>query len=48
MIGMCNAATAWYGIEPDASLERIAGGFARLLLSGLARTGSAAAARSRR
>jgi AcrR family transcriptional regulator len=48
IIGMCNAATAWYGIEPDASLERITGGFARLLTSGLARRGGAAAARSRR
>lgn len=48
IIGMCNAATAWYGIEPDAGLERIAGGFARLLISGLARPGSTPAPRSRR
>jgi TetR/AcrR family transcriptional regulator, cholesterol catabolism regulator len=48
IVGMCNAATAWYGIEPDASLERITGGFARLLISGLARPGSVLAPRSRR
>jgi AcrR family transcriptional regulator len=48
IIGMCNAATAWYGIEPDASLERITSGFASLVLSGLARPGSAPASRSRR
>lgn len=36
IIGMCNAATAWYGIEADASLERIAGTFTRLVVSGLA------------
>jgi AcrR family transcriptional regulator len=35
-IGMCNAAAAWYGIEPGATIERIAGSFARLLIDGVA------------
>lgn len=35
-IGMCNAAAAWYGIEPGATIERIAGRFARLLIEGVA------------
>jgi hypothetical protein len=34
MIGMCNAATAWYGIEPDADHERIVAAFVRLALDG--------------
>ncbi|MCZ7566390.1 MAG: TetR/AcrR family transcriptional regulator [Burkholderiales bacterium] len=34
-IGMCNAASAWYGVEPGATLERIAGVFAALLLEGV-------------
>ena len=35
-IGMCNAASAWYGREPGATIERIADTFARLLLAGVA------------
>ena len=35
IIGMCNAATAWYGIEADASLDRITNAFSRLVISGL-------------
>lgn len=35
-IGMCNAAAAWYGIEPGATIERIASAFARLLVDGVA------------
>ena len=35
-IGMCNAASAWYGVEPGATIERIAGNFARLLVVGVA------------
>ena len=34
LLGMCNAAPAWYGKEPDATLERIAGEFSRLVLDG--------------
>jgi AcrR family transcriptional regulator len=34
MIGMCNAATAWYGIEQDADHDRIVAAFARLALDG--------------
>jgi hypothetical protein len=32
---MCNAAPAWYGKEPDASVARIAAAFGRLALEGL-------------
>jgi AcrR family transcriptional regulator len=35
LLGMVNAAPAWYGKE-DASLERIAGAFVRLAINGLA------------
>jgi len=35
-IGMCNATAAWYGREPNAPLERIAGTFSTLLLNGAA------------
>ena len=35
VLGMCNAATAWYGIEPDASVERITGQFAKFVSAGL-------------
>lgn len=34
LLGMCNAATAWYGIEPEATLGRIAEEFARLAIHG--------------
>jgi TetR/AcrR family transcriptional regulator, cholesterol catabolism regulator len=37
LIGMCNAAAAWYGREPRASLERIADTFSSLLLNGVRR-----------
>ncbi len=36
LLGMCNAAPAWYGKEPGASIERIAAEFARLAIDGLA------------
>ncbi len=35
LLGMCNAAPAWYGIEPDAAVERIAAAFGRLLVEGI-------------
>ena len=35
ILGMCNSVPAWYGIEPDASVERIAESFARLVTAGL-------------
>lgn len=35
LIGMCNAAAAWYGREPRANLERISGAFSRLMLDGV-------------
>jgi len=35
LLGMCNAAPAWYGKEPDASVARIAAAFGRLALEGL-------------
>jgi AcrR family transcriptional regulator len=35
LLGMCNAAPAWYGKEPGASVERIAAEFGRLVLEGL-------------
>jgi AcrR family transcriptional regulator len=34
-IGMCNAAAAWYGREPEASLERISSAFTQLLIEGV-------------
>jgi AcrR family transcriptional regulator len=36
LLGLCNAVPAWYGIEPDASIERVAAEFARLILDGAA------------
>jgi AcrR family transcriptional regulator len=36
VLGMCNAAPAWYGKEPNASIERIVEAFARLAQDGLA------------
>ena len=42
VLGMLNAASAWYGKE-DASLERIAGAFVRLTINGLANPKSARA-----
>ena len=36
LLGMCNAAPAWLGKEPDASIERVATEFARLVLDGAA------------
>jgi TetR/AcrR family transcriptional regulator, cholesterol catabolism regulator len=38
LLGMLNAVPAWYGKEPDASIERITAEFARLALDGLAST----------
>ena len=35
IIGMCNSALAWYGIEPDAEVDRIAHTFAQLVVTGL-------------
>lgn len=35
LLGMCNAAMEWYGREPNASLDRIAGAFADLALGGM-------------
>jgi AcrR family transcriptional regulator len=35
IIGMCNAAQAWYGFEEGASIERIAAEFAEMVLNGL-------------
>lgn len=46
LLGMCNAAAAWYGREPRATLERISTAFSRLLLDGVRRP--AAPARGRR
>jgi len=34
MLGMCNAVSAWYGIEPNATIERIAEEFGHLLVDG--------------
>ena len=34
LLGMCNAAPAWLGKEPDASIERVAAEFSRLILDG--------------
>lgn len=36
LLGMANAATAWYGKEPGATVERIAGEFAGLIVGGMA------------
>jgi AcrR family transcriptional regulator len=36
LLGMCNAAVNWYGIEPDATIERIAAEFGRVLVDGIA------------
>lgn len=47
-IGMCNAAAAWYGREPEAPLERISGAFAKLLLEGVSRAQPKPAARRNR
>jgi AcrR family transcriptional regulator len=35
LLGMCNAAPAWYGKEPGVSVERIASEFGRIALEGL-------------
>ena len=35
IIGMCNAAQTWYGIEEGATIERIAAEFADMVLDGL-------------
>lgn len=35
LLGMCNAAMEWYGREPNATVERIAGAFVDLALSGM-------------
>ena len=35
MMGLCNAASAWCGKEPQASVDRIAHEFSRLLLFGM-------------
>jgi AcrR family transcriptional regulator len=35
LLGMCNAAPAWYGKDPGTSVERIAAEFGRLALDGL-------------
>jgi AcrR family transcriptional regulator len=35
LLGMCNAAPAWYGKEPGATVERIATEFGRLAVDGL-------------
>jgi AcrR family transcriptional regulator len=34
LLGMCNAAINWHGIEPGATIDRIAGEFGRLLIDG--------------
>jgi len=36
MLGMANAATAWYGKEPGATVERITAEFSRLIVGGMA------------
>ena len=36
LLGMCNAAPAWLGKEPDATIERVAAEFSRLILDGAA------------
>jgi len=46
-MGMCNASSAWYGREPRATLERIAGSFAELLIDGIARPQPAAPGKHR-
>jgi AcrR family transcriptional regulator len=35
IMGMCNAAVTWYGLEEGASIERIASEFAAMVLDGL-------------
>ncbi len=35
LLGLCNGVPAWYGKEPDASLDRIVDEFAKLVLDGL-------------
>jgi hypothetical protein len=35
ILGMCNAALTWYGIEEGATIERIAAEFADMVLDGL-------------
>jgi hypothetical protein len=34
LLGMCNAAPAWLGTEPDATIERVAAEFSQLILDG--------------
>jgi AcrR family transcriptional regulator len=40
LLGMCNAAPAWYGREAGATVERIAAEFGRLVVDGLAARGA--------
>lgn len=48
LLGMCNAASAWYGKEPGATIERIAAEFGRLAVEGVAaRGGNARRVRAR-
>jgi hypothetical protein len=47
IIGMCNAAVAWFGREPKADLARIVGAFSAMALQGCARGGGAFGARVR-
>lgn len=47
IIGMCNAAVAWFGREPKADLARIVGAFAAMALQGCARGGGAIGVRVR-
>ena len=35
LLGMCNAVSSWYGIEPRAGIERVADEFGKLLVDGL-------------
>jgi AcrR family transcriptional regulator len=35
ILGVCNAASSWYGIEPDADVEKIAATFHTLVIEGL-------------
>lgn len=43
LLGMCNAVSSWYGIEPRAGIERVADEFGRLLVDGLVSTRKALA-----
>jgi hypothetical protein len=43
LLGMLNAAVAWYGKEGGATVTRIAAEFGRLFLSGVSRSGAGAA-----